>query len=356
VNCMNQSDTQLLMKIIGMPNIKPAPPKDLTESTLIRLFPLAIRNKMPILFLENALAHCAESEYLQTAYRIYMKKAKLARTLIKQVAQVLDHTQLDYAMFKTIRPFKSFGADVDVILFNRQDFEQACSVLRNNGYELAGYGAFSTTLDTASHEMGVDLHLQISVSRLVYMDTQLLREHVTETNVDGVQVRTLDKPASFVTDATHSIYKEQLLTFSDFYTIVFEILSMNRQELKAMTNLVNSAHATLSARAVLMLTERLVALAFNKTVPQITEAAKLVRVNEIEERIVHFLVANLEQNFKLPYNYPPLAVAAAFVAKICTDSMMRGSLAGQAMELITNMPYLLENILLHMKGPNRICQ
>jgi hypothetical protein len=347
---MVDSDTQLLLETIGIPNFRTMPPTSINETTLIRLFPLAVRNKVPILFLEQALKICGDSERLQDTYQTYLQKAKLFRAIIKNVATVLNQDGLDYALFKTIKPFQSFGADVDVILFNRQDFKRACSSLRKNSYKLAGNGAFSVTLDNQSHQMGVDLHLQISVSRLVYMDLKLLREHVTETNVNGVKVRTLNKPATFVTDATHSIYKEQLLTFSDFYTTISEILSMDGQQLHALANLANKAHASLSAKAVLMLTDRLVKIVFKRTIPQVTETAELIPVSRIEEKVIRFLVAHLEQHFKLPYAYSPLAVAMAFLAKVRADPAMRSSLAGQFMEVIRNMPYLLENALLHMKG------
>jgi len=347
---MKDLDTQLLVEIIGMPNIASACSNGLSEATLMRLFPLAIKNKVPILFLEKALKLHAESEYLQTTYEIYSKRAAVARNLIKRVFEVLNNAHLDFAVFKTVKPFPSFGADVDVILFSREDFMQALNSLRRNGCELAGYGAFSATLYSAPHVMNVDLHLQISVSRLVYLDTKLLREHITGIIVDDVQVPVLDGPASLITYSAHSIYKEQILTYSDFYIIVFEILQMDKRKLEITANLANELHAGLCTKTTLLLADNLIRSILNRSVPEIIRAAEMIKVSEIEKRVIHYLTSNLEQSTKLPYSYPPSAVAAAFASKVFSDPIMRGSVADQSFEAITNLPYFLKNVLLHMKG------
>jgi hypothetical protein len=347
---MGHSDTQLLMEIVGMPSIKPINLTNSTETSLVRLIPLAIKNKVPVLFLEKALELSAGSEYLQNRYQVYMERARTARSFMKQVAQVLDQTQSDYAIFKTIKPFQSFGADVDVILFNRHDLERVYCSFRNRGFGIVGHGPFSATLYAPFYGMGVDLHVQIAVSHLVYLDIQILKESVTETNVEGMKVRILNRPASFVADATHSIYKEQSLTLADLYTAFFELLSMNGPQLEAMAQLANRVHAALSVKAVLVVANRLLTLAFNDAIPGATEAVELIHVTKIEESIIRFLTTNLNQNFELPYKYPLWAVAAAFAYKIRSDPTMRGSVARQTAEIILNMPYLFENIRLHMKG------
>jgi hypothetical protein len=347
---MSDLDTQLLVKIIGMPNISPTCLNDVSEVTLKRLFPLAVKNKVPILFLEKALKLHSESEYLQTTYKTYSKRASVARSLIRRVCEVLNNVHLDFVIFKTVKPFPSFGADVDVILFSREDFMQAFESLIQNGCKLDGYGAFSATLYSAPHVMNVDLHLQISVSRLVYLDTKLMRGHIAGINVDDTQVPVLDGPASIITYSAHSIYKEQILTYADFYTIVFEILQMDERKLEITANLANELHAGLCTKTTLLLADNLIRTILNRSVPEIRRAAELIKVSTIEKKIIEYLTSNLEQNLKLPYGYPPSAVAAAFASKVFSDPILRGSVADQISEVITNLPYLLKNVLLHMKG------
>jgi hypothetical protein len=347
---MKHSDSLLLTRIIGLPSIEPIRFFDLTEADFARLFPLAIKNKVPVLFLEKALEQSPDSEYLQKTYQIYLKRVTSAKNLIKYVVEVLGRAQLDYAIFKTIKPFPAFGADVDVILFNRRDFYRGWHSLAVHGCKLEGHGAFSATFLNVASQINVDLHFQIAVSRLVYMDVQLLREHVVKINFDGMLVPVLDSPASLVTDATHSIYKEQSLTLSDFYCVISEVVGKNCQQLESMLDLTMKTHASLSAKSVLVLADRLVRNTFNNSIPEVAKAAELIQVNRVEKKVINFLVTHLEQEFKLPYGYPPLAVAASFASKISNDPTMRGTLVRQFLETITNVPYLWENIRLHMKG------
>jgi len=347
---MKHFDSQLLAEIIGFPSIESVPSRDLIDSDFTRIFPLAVKNKVPLLFLEKSLKIRPESKFLIDTYQSYLGRVNSSKSLINNIVEVLDRAELDYAIFKTIKPFSSFGADVDVILFSRKSFYDAWSHLVKNGCELAGYGAFSATLYSAPHVMNVDLHFQIGVSRLIYLDVRLLQDHVVRINYDKSSAPILDNQASFVADVTHSIYKEQLLTLSDFYVVANGILSMNSHQLESTLDLVKKAHATFSAKAVLLLTDRLTRLTFNRTIPAIVEAAELINVNRIEAKVINFLMTRLELDFKLPFSYPLLAVAAAFLLKLPKDPTMRGTLAGQSVELVTNLPYLWENIGLHMKG------
>lgn len=346
---MKNSDTLLLMKVIGIPNIQTEPIKDLNEATLIRLFPLAVRNKVPLLFLENALDLCKDSNYLQSIYEDYAEKSQSAKSLIKEIAEALVQNQVDYVIFKTIKPFRSVGADVDVIFFSRQDLTRAWYSLQEIGCKLAGYGAFSVTLYNPTYKMNVDLHLQMSVSRLVYMNKQLLQEYVTETNFNGALVPVFENPASLVIDAAHSIHKEQLFMLSDYYTTIFETSNMNKQQRKSMMNLAELSHVAFCLKAVLMLVDKLTAVAFKKNISAINEMAQMVHVNKFEDKAIRILITHFEQNLKLPYKYHPMTVAVAFMARVFKDPMLRGTLAGQFKEMVTNMPYLLENTLLHVK-------
>lgn len=347
---MKHSDSSLLTRIVGLPSVQPIQFFDLTEADFIRLFPLALKNKVSVLFLEKALELSPESEFLQKTYQIYLKKLVSAKNLIKNVVEVLGRAQVDYAIFKTIKPFPAFGADVDVILFNREDFYEAWHSLAVHGCRLEGHGPFSATLLNVDSQINVDLHFQIAVSQLVYMDVQLLRAHVVKTKFDGLSVPVLDSSASLVTDATHSIYKEQSLTLSDFYCVISEVVGKSSQQLESMSDLAMKTHASLSVKFVLLLADRLVRNTFHKRIPEISEAADLIQINQVEKKVIDSFMSHLEEEFTLPYGYSALAVAASFASKISNDPTMRGTLIGQSLETITNMPYLLRNIRLHMKG------
>ena len=348
-NTVKHSDTLLLMRIIGSPNPRTEFSYDLNEDLLLHLFPLAIKNKVPLLFLERAINICTDSKSLKDLYQAYLEKARLALSLVKEVNRILSQTQINYVLFKTFKPFPFVRTDVDIIFFSREDLKQACYTLRSQGYKLAGYGAFSITLFSPKHNMNIDLHLEISVSRLVYINKQLLQEYVTEVNMDGNRIPVLGPPATLATVIAHSLYKEQMFTLSDYYETDIHVSNMTERQLRSLVSLAEQAHVGFSIKAGLMLVNALTKVAFKKTVPAITETAEMIHVSEIEERTIQLLLDQFVKNVRLPYKYPPLAIAVAFMMKAFRDPVMRSTLPHQFVEMVTNASYLSESTLFHMR-------
>jgi hypothetical protein len=337
------------MEIIGSSNPRTELFHDLDEDFLLRLFPLAIKNKVPLLFLESAINLFTDSESLKSLYQTYLEKSRLVLSLIREVDRILTQSQVDYAVFKTLKPFPFVRTDVDIIFFTREDFKHACQRLRSQGYKLAGYGAYSVTLYSPKHNMNVDLHLEISVSHLVYINKQLLQEFVTEVNMDGGRIPVLDTPATLATVIAHSLYKEQMFTLSDYYEMNIHMLSMTERQRRSLVSLTEQAHVAFSVKAGLMLVNALSTVAFKETEPAITETAQMIHVCEIEERTIQLLLSHFMQNVRLPYRYHPMAVGVAFMVKAFRDPLMRSTLTNQFVGLIMNTSYLLKSTLLHMR-------
>ena len=346
---MKHSDTLLLMRIIELSNPRTEFFHDLNEDLLLRLFPLAIKNKVPLLFLERAINICTESESLKNLYQAYLEKSRLALSLVREINRILNQAQINYVLFKTFKPFPFVRIDVDIIFFTLEDLEQACYALRSQGYNLAGYGAFSITLYSPKHNMNVDLHLEIAVSRLVYINKQLLQDYVTEVNMDGDRILVFEPSATLATVIAHSLYKEQMFTLSDYYETNIRMSNMTEPQRRSLVSLAEHAHVEFSIKAGLMLVDALTKVAFKKTVPVITETAQMIHVGEIEERTIQLLLGHFVKNVRLPYKYHPMAIGVAFIMKAFRDPVMRAALPHQFVEMITNPSYFLESTLLHMR-------
>jgi hypothetical protein len=336
------------MRVIGSPNARSEFFYDLNEDHLLRLFPLAIKNKVPLLFLGRAIDIRKDSKSLKNLYQAYLEKSRLALSLVREINKILTQTKINYVLFKTFKPFPFVRADVDIIFFNREDLKQAFHALRKEGYKLAGYGAFSITLFSPEHNMNVDLHLEISVSHMVYVNKQLLQEYVTEVDMDGDQIPILETPATLATVIAHSLYKEQMFTLSDYYETIIHMSNMTEQQRTSLVSLAEQTHVGFSVKAGLMLVNALAKVAFEKTVPAITETAQMIRVSEIEDRTIQLLLGHIANNFRLPYKYHAIAIAVAFMMKALRDPAMRGTLPHQFVEIITDTSYFLESTLFHM--------
>lgn len=337
------------MRVVGLPNAEPKTIQSLNENALSSLFSHAVKNKVPLLFLEHFADICCDSKSLKTLCQVYRKKSRLGLSLVKEVSRVLNEKEINYVVFKTLKPFPFITVDVDVLFFNREDLKRAYYALRNNGCKLAGCGAHSISLYSPKHAMNVDLQLEISVSRLVYIDKKLLQGYVTEINVNGSQVRVLEPPAALVTVLAHSLYKEQIFTLSDYYTTVIQLFNMTKRQRRTFVDLAEQAHIGLSIKAALILINTLTTMAFGRTIPAITETTQLIQTGEIEDKMMQLTLSHFAQNARLPYKYHPISLVAAFAMKTLRDPVMRGTVAQQFVEMITDTSKFLESMLLHMR-------
>ena len=345
VNC----DTTTLMRVIGFPNGRSEFVDDVKEDVLLNLLPLAIENKVALLFLERAVALCKNSKSLETHYHTFSEKAQMFSSLMGEVSKILAKAQTDYVVFKTFRPFPFVTVDADILFFTREEFFRAYRELRRF-YKLGGFGAYSITLYDQKRDINLDLHLDISVSRMVYMNIQLLRKYLTELSVDGSQVSVLTPPAAIVTVLSHSLYKEQMLTLSDYYTTLIQILKMTSTERSALVDLAEQLNVGLSLKLALTLIDSLTKMVFGRTSSVIADIVNLIQINEIEEKAMQMSINKFVPPVQLPYKYPLLSVSFAFLMKSIKDPLMRSTAANQFFEIFTNTSKFIEAALPHIRG------
>jgi hypothetical protein len=217
-------------------------------------------------------------------------------------------------------------------------------------YQLGGFGAYSITLYDQKRDINLDLHLDISVSRMVYMNIQLLRKYMTEISVNDHQVSVLTPPAAIVTVLSHSLYKEQLLTLSDYYSTVIQILKMTSNDRRALVNLAEQLNVGLSVKLALTLIDSLNKMTFGHTSSVIADIANRIQINEIEEKAMQMSINKFVQPVQLPYKYSLLSVSFAFMMKSIKDPLMRSTAANQFFEIFTNTSKFLEAALPHIRG------
>jgi hypothetical protein len=336
------------MKVIGLPFFGTEFFHNTNEDVLLSLFPSAIKNKVPLLFLEHAVALCKRSEYLEGLYQSYLKKSQSVFGLIDKISDMLSRAQTEYAIFKTLKPFPFTTVDIDILFFGYKEFMQAYRALKSL-YKLAGYGAYSISLYDPKNNMNLDLHLEISVSRMVYVNKQFLQRHLTEVNINGIQTSVLEPPAALATVIAHSLYKEQIFTLADYYTIIIQMLRMTLHERGILIDLAEQLNVKLSFKLAFTLVDTLTKIAFRRNISVIADTAQKIQINEIEEKAIQIAVNQFLQHVKLPYVYPPVSVALAFTMKTLKDSLMRSTMPQQFLEIITNTSEFLKSTSLHIK-------
>jgi len=337
-----------LMEIIGFPQSKVELVENAREDYLLNFLPLAIENKVPLFFLERAVTICKGSKILEAHHETYIKRARSFFDLLNRISGLLTKIETNFVVFKTFRPFPFVTVDLDILFFTREEFLRAYHELRQF-YTLAGYGPYSISLHSPKHDIILDLHLEISVSRMVYVNKQLLRRFVTEFPVNGNQTYSLELPAALATVVAHSLYKEQMLTLSDYYTTLTQILQMTPYERRILADLAEQLNIGLSVNLVLRLVDFITKIVFKKSASVISETAEMIEIDEVEEKAIQIAVNQFVQRTKLPLKYHPFSVALAFMKKAFKDPLLRATLGNQFFDVITNRSGFLESALLHAR-------
>jgi len=332
-----------------MPEANTGTSGKIDENTLLRLAPSAIKNKTPLLFLERAVAMCPDSEPLKEQYRTFLEKSRLCFDLTRRISKTLNQIKPHYVIFKTFKPFPFATVDIDILFFNRRDLIRTSQALQNQGFKLAGYGPFSITLYSPEHDMNLDLQLEVSVSRLIYIDKSVLQRHVTKIDVGGCQVSVLDPPAELVMIIAHSFYKEQMLTLAEYYTIAIQTSRMTKDQRRTFVDLAAKLNITTCLTLVFNLINALTVMAFNEKLPSLVDTAQLIQTSEIEEKAMQIGIKRFVKGAELPYKYHPIPIALAFAVKSARDTLMRSSLSQQMFEMVTNTSNFVEDIWLHIK-------
>lgn len=172
-------------------------------------------NKLLDLYLEMQAGSATPSEELDAC--------RTSRTAIRQTIAALasqaEVGAVEWAVFKTVRPFPFTPSDVDVVVLTDEGARPLASGLRARGYGLAGGAPYTITLCDHQNDVGIDLYQDIASSRFVYLDRATLRPYRTWQVQGGVAVPMLQPVAELVTILAHAVYKEQLFTLADYLTL-----------------------------------------------------------------------------------------------------------------------------------------
>ncbi len=195
------NDVLKLVTSVGIPSVIQATGAGYDQN----LMRLAILNKVQLIY---ALNTNSEADELIDKYN---------RTIlaIREISDDFNASGIDYAVFKTIKPFMYNPSDIDVLI-SYEDRRLACDLLLRKGYTSEVKDA---TCITMRNEMDVDLYTEPSVSDIPYLRRDELMENSAYKEMNGTKVSVLSDLAEFIAVMSHSLYKEQMLTLNDYYTL-----------------------------------------------------------------------------------------------------------------------------------------
>jgi hypothetical protein len=172
-------------------------------------------NKLLALYLEMQAGSRAPSRDLDAS----RQRRNAVQQTIAALVSCAQADAVEWAIFKTVRPFPFTPSDVDVVVVTDDGARPLASGLLTRGYSPAGGAPYTITLCDPKHDVGIDLYQEIASSRFVYLDRATLRPYRTWQVQGGVAVPVLQPVAELVAILAHAVYKEQLFTLADYLTL-----------------------------------------------------------------------------------------------------------------------------------------
>jgi len=187
-----------------------------TDVNFFKLYSLAKLNRLGFFFLHKLMERCCNVHSFKRMYDIEYRRFLSIKQVFASIAEVLSSNGIDYAVFKSLRPYPFTTVDIDVIVF--KEYEEAVRCLSKYGYRVLGSGPESVTFSSPGG-VSVDLYREVAVSRVVYVDKDVLRKHVTKVETPFGVVVNLSPEADLIAFANHALVKEHMFTLADYFTV-----------------------------------------------------------------------------------------------------------------------------------------
>jgi len=307
-----------------------------------KLFLLSMKNKIPLLYLESVKRLCENFDELKKFYMPLKEREDAILFLMKRIVNALSRYSVNYAVFKTLKPFSFIASDIDLLFFTYEGSKKALEVFTESGCELISSKSRNFTMFDLESGIKIDLYNEITVSSLIYMDKRKIKEYVTETTINKVQVPVLTPEAELLVTIAHSFYKEHLYTLADFYVIKLRLTQFTSKQKDALIKLMKAQHIEYACSLLLQLTQTIHSIVFGTKIEEIADILSKLQLDPLLNTATHRALKRFRKKMKLPYAYNYSTIAIGLADKILKDKTTRNSIPYQVKDLFLSPRFLKE--------------
>ena len=312
--------TVKLLKTIGSPLLaKKEPFVSGTES--LELHGLAVKNKISLLYLET-LKQQGKLNKLKVKYdEEYAKYLKFLEG-IEKVSKILNATNIEYVIFKTIKPYPAVPGDVDIVVLDGTDaYMRTNEKFLKAGYrewESEGIGPGLPDLVDPKGDIIVDLQDELNLSYVIYMDKRKFIGHIVKREMSsGGEIKALAPGHELAIVIIHSL-TEHLYLLGEYYTFLHTLSRMNERDIDNFITVLKENKIMVAAKSFVTITAVLHEVAFG-VIPEKLEyiSNKFGYEKSEAERVV-------QNDFKMPHTYCMSTVVKVIFEKMGEKRFRRG--------------------------------
>ena len=320
---MNTSTYQILQEI-GSPFINSNINR--SEIDFEKLYLYSKKNKMPILYLRSII----ESGYQKEDYKDYIVLKETwveIEKRIKLIIKILDSNNIKYTTFKSIKPYNEVTVDIDLLIFN--NYTMALDELKEAGYKMLLKGPLSSTFRDPNFKIDYDIYDEVGVSNIIYFDKEKSTKYIFKKSLQtGGYIDSLTPSLDLLAVIAHSVIKEQMYTLAEYYTTLYYLSSMKREEMDTFIEMANVLKLKNAVRAHIGLTCCIHRMAYGVIPPPIHEIVSKFGIDGFEAERAK------QSGYNTPHKFHPLTLMKCFSEKI-QESKARRSFALQAQSMMS---------------------
>jgi hypothetical protein len=327
INLNSRQHLLVLLRTISSPfaSNQPQANERLGNGYVPKLYSIAEANKIPLTYLNTV--NLEERQGLPEYNYHYTRLYRLLE-MASEISELFDREDVDYVVFKTLRPYPEDVSDIDVLnLGSHRDYERMVEALRRAGYIFMARGAYCTTFQDYKTrfktELMIDIYNEISVGYLIYLDKRKLSRYVSEKELPtGQIVKVFSPEAELLATIAHSAIKESQYILAEYFATLHYLALMDHSSIEELIDMVRENKLVDAFRWHLTITSMLHKFAFG-FIPE--------KLSNVLFRLGGPWIRTYKQVFELnypPYKCDPMTLISIFKEKL-QDNTFKRSLCAQ---------------------------
>jgi hypothetical protein len=196
----------------------------------------------------------SNSQFYLSLYNYHRERFHRIIKVIREVSEVFEQNDIEYAIIKTLRPYPEDTADVDILIFNgEEEYYRSIKILskifkpinvsrKSSEAGFYDYKPFKV-LPYAGYwyrdPIKLDVHKELAVLNLAYIDKNDLSVYVRKMRLsDGEETNVLMPVAELLVNVAHSVIKENSFSLADYLTTLYYLAELRDSEVRRLVSLV----------------------------------------------------------------------------------------------------------------------
>ena len=310
---ISSNPTIKLLRTVGTPLISTTKISE-EDNESLELYDLAVKNKIPLLYLE-ALKQQGKLNKLRMKYEEEHARYLNFLDRLGGVSKILENANIEYVIFKTIKPYPAVPGDVDIVVLGDNDtYRRANRIFLESGYryvrEVDNTSPTLPDLVNPEGDIVVDLQEELELNYVIYMDKNKFEGHIVKREITPeVEIKTLAPELDLATVIMHSL-TEYLYLLGEFYTFLYSLARMSERDIDDFVAVLRENKITMAAKSFITITAVLHEAAYGVIPEKLEYALNKLGYEKLEAgRLV-------KSGFKMPHRYGMSTVAKVILEKM----------------------------------------